>query len=109
MTEYYELGRIEECLPTACTNETKEMNLQSSIALAKAKNATLKTKTQFTDSNPAITRGGLDWLIFNKREDLLLAQAIAYFGSKVLVHEDNLNRYILEGGARKIGGLQNIA
>ena len=85
------------------------MVLQRNAALAKTRSTTLKTKAQFIGSNPAITKGGLDWLIFHKLDALLLAQAIAYFGSKVLVHEENLNRYIIEGGTRKIGGLRNVA
>lgn len=66
--------------------------------------APFKTKTQYIQSNPAITKGGLDWAIHHQRQRLLEEQAIAYFGRKILIHEKNLNRYILEGGTRVIGG-----
>lgn len=69
----------------------------------------LKTKAQYIEGNPAITKGGLNWLIFHQRADLIRERAIANFGRKILINEENLNRYILNGGTRHIGGCQNAA
>ena len=68
-----------------------------------------KTKTQFITDNPAFTMGGLNWAIFNLRDELEEAQAIAYFGTKVIIHNDNMNQYVLKGGTKVIGGYRNVA
>jgi hypothetical protein len=66
-----------------------------------------RTKKQYVADNPAFTRGGIDWLIFHKREKLLAAQAIAYFGSKILIIPPNFNLFILSGETKQIGGGAN--
>jgi|APSaa5957512535_1039671.scaffolds.fasta_scaffold491730_1 hypothetical protein len=66
-----------------------------------------RTKRQYVADNPAFTIGGIDWLIFHKREELLAAQAIAYFGSKILIIPPNFNLFILSGETREIGGCAN--
>lgn len=65
--------------------------------------APLKTKEQFLKRNPAFKKGGLDWVIFRQRDSLLKVGAIAYFGRRVLIHEQNFNQYVLAGGTRIIG------
>ena len=67
--------------------------------------APFKTKAQFIQSNPAFTKGGLDWVIFHQRQRLLEEQAIVYFGRKILIHESNFNKHILNGGTSVIGGV----
>jgi|TARA_B110000879_G_scaffold179768_1_gene235923 hypothetical protein len=66
-----------------------------------------RTKKQYVADNPAFTIGAIDWLIFHKREKLLAAQAIAYFGSKILIIPPNFNLFILNGETRQIGGYAN--
>lgn len=66
-----------------------------------------RTKRQYVADNPALTLGGIDWLIFHKREELLAAQAIAYFGNKILIIPPNFNHFILSGETRQIGGCAN--
>ena len=80
------------------------MAIQLTASSDKSGSAPFKTKAQYIQSNPAITKGGLEWLIFHKRAALEEEQALAYFGRKVLIHEENLNGYILAGGTRVIGG-----
>jgi hypothetical protein len=84
--------------------EVSNMAIQLTTSASSSAAAPFKTKAQYLQSNPAITKGGLDWVIFHKRAELLEERTIAYFGRKVLIHEENLNRYILEGGTQVIGG-----
>jgi len=85
--------------------EVSNMTIQLTTSTSSSAAAPFKTKAQYLQNNPAITKGGLDWVIFHKRAELLEERTIAYFGRKVLIHEENLNRYILEGGTRVIGGV----
>ncbi|HIF49930.1 MAG TPA: hypothetical protein EYQ42_00085 [Thiotrichaceae bacterium] len=53
------------------------------------KSPNLKTVSQFTESNPAFTLGGLRWQIFNEDENgLKEAGAIIRIGRKVLIDVD---------------------
>jgi hypothetical protein len=63
-----------------------------------------KTKKAYVASRSAFSMAGLNWLIFNKREELEEAGAIIYLGSKVLI-TPRLDDYILAGGTKTIGGL----
>jgi hypothetical protein len=81
------------------------MVIQTATNNADINSAPFKTKAQFLKRNPAFTKGGLDWVIFRQRDALLEERAIAYFGRKVLIHEENFNQYILAGGTRIIGAL----
>ena len=81
------------------------MTTQSTATTYTSDSAPFKTKAQYIESNPAITPGGLEWLIFHKREALEKVGALTYFGRKILIHEGNLNQYILAGGTRVIGGV----
>ena len=86
-------------------SEVSFMAIKSTTNTNSSATATLKTKAQYLQSNPAITKGGLDWLIFHQRQRLLEEQAIAYFGRKILIHESNFNKHILNGGTSVIAGV----
>ena len=86
-------------------SEVSFMAIQSTTNTNSSATAPLKTKAQYLQSNPAITKGGLDWVIFRQRDALLKERAIAYFGRKILIHENNFNQYILAGGTKIIGAL----
>jgi hypothetical protein len=79
------------------------MVIQLATNDADINSAPLKTKTQFLKCNPAFTKGGLDWVIFRQKDSLLKERAIAYFGRRILIHEQNFNQYVLAGGTRIIG------
>lgn len=66
----------------------------------------LQTKKQFLVDNLAYTSGGLDWLIFNQKQVLIDAGAIAYFGTKVFINTPVFNRLVLDGGTRYISGVK---
>ena len=86
-------------------SEVSIMALQSTTNTNSSAAAPFKTKAQYLQNNSAITKGGLDWLILHQRQRLLEEQAIAYFGRKILIHESNLNKHILNGGTTVIGGV----
>ena len=60
------------------------------------------TISKFSYENPEFTKGGLKWLIFNKREELITKNVIRYWGKKVLIHRENFYDFILNGGTKKI-------
>ena len=85
--------------------EVSFMTIQSTTNTNCSATAPFKTKAQYLQNNPAITKGGLDWVIFRQRDALLEERAIAYFGRKILIHENNFNQYILAGGTKIIGAI----
>jgi len=68
------------------------------------KNVNFQTKHQFLEDNPAFTKGGLDWMIFHKKQELVKEKAIVYFGSRPWIIPWNLKKFILKGGTQTIGG-----
>ncbi|MDB2444962.1 hypothetical protein N9X66_07410 [Gammaproteobacteria bacterium] len=60
------------------------------------------TISNFSHENPEFTKGGLKWLIFNKREELITKNVIRYWGKKVLIHRPNFYNFILNGGTENI-------
>jgi len=63
-----------------------------------------QTKKQFLEGNPAFTPGGLDWLLFHKKKELLEKRIVANFGSKLLINAPAMKKYVLTGGTTVIGG-----
>jgi hypothetical protein len=75
------------------------MNNQLPTLRSKSPFATISL---FAQENPEFSAGGIKWLIFNKRPELLEAGVIRYWGKKILIHKENFYRYILKGGTEKI-------
>jgi len=62
--------------------------------------SSLQSVNAFSEKYPEFPKGGLRWLIFNKREELIKAQVICYWGRRVLINPQNFFRYVMEGGAQ---------
>ncbi|MBV56750.1 MAG: hypothetical protein CMQ12_09280 [Gammaproteobacteria bacterium] len=60
----------------------------------------LQSVNAFSQKYPEFPKGGLRWFIFNKREELIEAQVICYWGRRVLINPPNFFRYVMEGGAQ---------
>ena len=56
----------------------------------------------FSQENPEFSEGGIKWLVFHKRAELLEEDVIRYWGKKILIHKENFYHYILKGGTEKI-------
>ena len=54
----------------------------------------------FTETYPTFSEGSLRWTIFKFRRELITAQAICYYGRRVLIHPKNFLHFIMEGKAR---------
>jgi hypothetical protein len=63
-----------------------------------------QNKHQFISDSPGITQGGLDWLLFHKKKELLEKGVIVQFGRKILINNPGMKDFLLSGGAKVIGG-----
>ena len=57
----------------------------------------LHSVQSFADSQPGLTKGGIRWIIFQHKQDLLKVGAIVYSGSKLIIVGNKFLRYIKEG------------
>ncbi len=60
----------------------------------------LQSVNSFSKNYPEFPKGGLRWLIHNKRKELIEAQVICYWGSRILINPPNFFRYVIKGGAQ---------
>ncbi len=71
------------------------------------KSICFQTKKQFLEDNPAFTPGGLNWLLFHQKKELLEKRIVANFGSKLLINTPAMKNHVLTGGTEVIGGLKH--
>lgn len=64
----------------------------------------LVTVTQFVETNPAFSSGGVRSLLFYRGHDALKAGAICRFGKRILIDEARFLDWVREGGAAVIRG-----
>jgi len=64
----------------------------------KSNNSPFRSIKSFCSAFPEFTLGGVKWLIFNKRSELLEKGVIRYWGRKILIHEENFFKYIMDCG-----------
>jgi hypothetical protein len=66
-------------------------------------NSPFRSIKSFSFAFPEFSYGGVKWLIFNNRSELLERGVIRYWGRKILIHEQNFFQYIMDCGTQKIG------
>lgn len=86
--------------PNHTTQPTQAL-LDASIG---SKPSKLLTVTQFCNSNPAFTEGGIRHIQFTMGDELAAAKAVVRFGRKLLIDEDRFLDFVRSGKASRIAG-----
>jgi hypothetical protein len=58
----------------------------------------LHSVKSYAAAEPAVSEGGLRWIIFQHKDELIEKGIIVYMGSKLIIVGDKMSRHIREGG-----------
>jgi hypothetical protein len=58
----------------------------------------IQSVRSFVENNPGFNEGGIRWIIYQNKDQLLESEAIFYCGSRLLIDDDRFISAIKQGG-----------